>query len=195
MRLAGLLLPAFFATACVVPDVTFATDGGGPPEAASDAALDSSTFPGSDAISMADQYGDGVAADGSDSAAADASDGGAGDASDSAAADASDGAAGDASDSGSADATDGAADDAGDGRAADANEGDAADADDGGTDGPVYCRGDAGPPSGDYTCCSSGAVCSGSCNGPACNHCGTCNWPNVCCTSGSSGDCKPPGSC
>jgi len=139
MRFAGLLLPAFFATACVVPDVTFTTDGGGPPDAASDAAVDTSADAGNDAASMADHDNDGAAAD-----------------------------------------------------ASDIGSGDAGDA---GTDGPVYCRGDAGPPRGDYTCCSSGAVCSGTCNGPACNHCGTCSWPNVCCSSGSSGDCKPPGSC
>jgi len=147
MRLARLLLPAFFATACAVPDVTFATDGGGPSEAASDAARDTSTDAGNDAASIADHDGDAAAADASDTGSVDASDGAAGDARD------------------------------------------------GGNDGPAYCTGDAGPPSGDYTCCPSGAVCSGTCNGPSCNHCGTCSWPNVCCTSGSSGDCKPPGSC
>ena len=76
--------------------------------------------------------------------------------------------------------------------------GDAGDAGDARTDGPVYCQGEAGPPvdagpsDASYSCCASGAVCSGTCNSKACNHCGTCRWPSVCCPSGNNGVCTPP---
>jgi hypothetical protein len=71
---------------------------------------------------------------------------------------------------------------------------DAADSGDAGTDAPVYCTPDAGPPVG-YTCCigNGGIVCSGNCqNAQACLKCGICLWPNRCCASGSNGNCAAP---
>jgi len=79
-----------------------------------------------------------------------------------------------------------------------AGSGDAGDAGDARTGGPIYCRGDAGPPvdagppNASYTCCPSGAVCSGTCKPMACSHCGTCTWPSVCCPNGNNGICTPP---
>jgi len=79
-----------------------------------------------------------------------------------------------------------------DGEGGSTDAGDAGDASDARTQGPTYCKGDAGPPDASYTCCPSGAVCSGSCKPQACTHCGTCTWPSVCCPSGNNATCTPP---
>ena len=71
-------------------------------------------------------------------------------------------------------------------------EGGPGDAGDARTDGPIYCKGGAGPPDASYTCCPSGAVCSGSCKPQACTHCGSCTWPSFCCPNGNNAICTPP---
>ncbi|HTQ45478.1 MAG TPA: hypothetical protein VMI75_22120 [Polyangiaceae bacterium] len=79
---------------------------------------------------------------------------------------------------------------------ADGEGGPPGDAGDAGTDAPIYCMDGGGPPDASpdasYTCCPSGAVCSGTCKSQACNHCGTCTWPSVCCPSGNNGKCTAP---
>jgi hypothetical protein len=68
------------------------------------------------------------------------------------------------------------------------------------SDGPAgdgftdYCKGpDGGVPPLTLGCCpgGTGEVCSGGCKASACQACGACAWPNICCTTGANGACKP----
>jgi hypothetical protein len=76
---------------------------------------------------------------------------------------------------------------------------DARDDTDAASDGPAgdgftgYCMDpDGGVPPPTLGCCpgGNGEVCWGGCMVKACQACGACVWPNVCCTNGVNGVCK-----
>jgi hypothetical protein len=57
-----------------------------------------------------------------------------------------------------------------------------------------YCVGpDGGVPPPGLACCpgGQGEACAGACMLKACRACEPCTWPNVCCTTGANGVCKP----
>ena len=59
-------------------------------------------------------------------------------------------------------------------------------------DGHAYCTPDApSAPMGLSCCGDSGVVCSGGCSTKACAACAGCELPNICCSQGAKGTCKP----